>query len=52
MKIIDAFPLFDEINLLKIRLNIIKDVVDLFVISVFNISFAGKLMPFNFKSHK
>ena len=51
MKIIDAFPFFDEIDLLKIRLKTLSPVVDLFVISEFSTSFSGKPKGFILEKH-
>jgi len=33
MKLIDCFPFFNELDLLEIRLNELKDVVDVFVLT-------------------
>jgi beta-1,4-mannosyl-glycoprotein beta-1,4-N-acetylglucosaminyltransferase len=52
MKIIDAFPFFDELDLLEIRLNTLDSHVDLFVLSEFTTSFAGNLKPLYFDENK
>ncbi len=51
MKIIDSFTFFNELHLLDIRLSILDDVVDYFVISEANISFRGQPKPFNFEDN-
>ncbi len=60
-KIIDAFPFFNEIDLLKVRLEYLGPCVDFFIISEANVNFAGrekgfllspeiiKTLPFNEK---
>jgi len=45
MKIIDCFIFYNELDLLKFRLNILKDVVDAFVIIEANQTFMGKDKP-------
>jgi beta-1,4-mannosyl-glycoprotein beta-1,4-N-acetylglucosaminyltransferase len=52
MKIIDAFPFFDELDLLEIRLNTLDSHVDLFVLSEFSTTFAGNPKPFYFDENK
>ena len=47
MKVVDVVPFFDEIDLLEIRLNLLHSVVDYFVISEYDYSFAGLEKPYN-----
>jgi beta-1,4-mannosyl-glycoprotein beta-1,4-N-acetylglucosaminyltransferase len=51
MKIIDAFPFFNEIEVLKIRLELLYDCVDEFVICESNYTFSGVEKEFNFIKH-
>ena len=46
MKIIDAFSFFNEVDLLKLRLEYLRDVVDYFVISECNYTHSGKSKPY------
>lgn len=52
MKIYDAFLFFNELDLLEIRLNLLNDLVDYFVISECTISFSGKEKPLYFLENK
>lgn len=52
MKVYDCFLLFDEIDLLEIRLNILDEYVDFFVIVEAGISFQGNQKKFNFELHR
>ena len=52
MKIIDAFPFFNEIEILKIRLSMLYDKVDTFVICESNITHSGIHKPYNFLEFK
>lgn len=45
-KIIDVFPFFNEIDLLKVRLEYLGPHVDFFIISEANVNFAGKKKDF------
>jgi beta-1,4-mannosyl-glycoprotein beta-1,4-N-acetylglucosaminyltransferase len=45
MKIFDTITFFNELDLLELRLNILNDVVDYFVINEANITFTGKEKP-------
>lgn len=47
MKIVDVVPFFDEVDLLEIRMNVLNPVVDYFVISEYDYSFAGLEKPYN-----
>ena len=48
IKIIDCFTFFNEIDLLKMRIELLYDHVDKFVISEANVTFSGKRKPYNF----
>ncbi len=48
MKIIDAFTFFNELDLLKIRLELLYNYVDTFVICESNITHAGKNKKYHF----
>lgn len=52
MKIIDSFIFFNEIDTLKIRLNLLYEKVDQFVICESNITHSGQPKPYNFLEHK
>ena len=45
MKVIDCFPFFNELDLLEIRLNELKDVVDVFVLTEAPFTFTGREKP-------
>ena len=46
MKVIDAFSFFNEFDILKLRLEYLRDVVDYFVISECNYTHSGKSKPY------
>lgn len=46
MKIIDSFLFHNEFEMLKLRLEYLKDCVDFFVISECNLTFSGKEKPY------
>jgi glycosyltransferase involved in cell wall biosynthesis len=46
MKVIDAFSFFNEFDILKLRLEYLRDVVDYFVISECNYTHSGKEKPY------
>ncbi len=48
-KIVDYFPYFNEKEILELRINLLKDYVDKFVIVDANRTFTGKLKPFTCK---
>ena len=50
--IIDCFPFFDELDLLEIRLNELKDVVDVFVLMESPLTLSGKPKPLYFDENK
>ena len=45
MTIFDTFTFYNELDLLELRLNILGDVVDYFVINEATITFTGKTKP-------
>jgi len=50
--IIDCFPFFNELDLLEIRLNELKDVVDVFCLSEATLTFTAKPKPLYFNENK
>ena len=48
----DCFQFFNELDILKIRMNILSDVVDRFVISEATETFSGKPKPLYFEENK
>ena len=50
--IIDCFSFFDNLDLLEVRLNELKDVVDIFVLSEATLTFSGKYKPLYFNENK
>ena len=50
--IIDCFPFFDELDVLEIRLNELKDVVDVFVLVESHKTFSGNTKPLWFNENK
>ena len=50
--IIDCFQFFDELDLLEIRVNELKDVVDVFVLTESPYTFTGIKKPLYFKDNK
>jgi hypothetical protein len=50
--IIDAFPFFDELDLLEIRLNELHEVVDLFILTESTHTFTGIEKPLYFDEHR
>ncbi|HAH30735.1 MAG TPA: hypothetical protein DCL44_00290 [Elusimicrobia bacterium] len=52
MKIYDAFLFFNELDLLEIRLNLMNDIVDHFVISESDLTFSGKPKPLYYAENK
>lgn len=49
--IIDCFPLFDELDLLEIRLHELKDVVDVFILTEAPMTFSGLKKPLHFQNN-
>jgi hypothetical protein len=52
MKVYDCFIFFNELDLLEIRLNELKDVVDYFVLVEWSLTHSGKKKPFYFEENK
>lgn len=52
MRIFDCFLFFDELDLLELRLNVLNDIVDYFVIVESAITFQGDDKDFNFEKNK
>ena len=52
MKVIDCFPFFNELDLLEIRLNELKDVVDVFVLTEAPFTFTGREKPLFYQENK
>jgi len=50
--IIDCFPFFDELDLLEIRLNELKDIVDVFVLTESPLTFSGNGKPLHFRNNQ
>ena len=52
MKIFDTFTFYNELDLLELRMNILGDTVDYFVINEANITFTGKPKPLYYAENK
>jgi len=52
MKIYDTFIFFNELDLLDIRLKILDNVVDYFIISEFNITHSGLKKEYIFEKNR
>lgn len=52
MMIYDCFQFFNEIDILKLRLNVLNDIVDKFVISESTVTFSGNPKPLYFEENK
>ena len=52
MKIYDGFTFFNELDLLEIRLNVLNDVVDYFILVEGSKTFKGEDKPFIFDENK
>ena len=50
--IYDCFPFFNELDLLEIRLNVLKDVIDKFVLVEAGETHTGRAKPFYFKDNE
>lgn len=48
----DCFPFFNELDLLEIRLNVLKDVVDKFVLVEAGATHTGRTKPFYFEENR
>ena len=51
-KVFDCFSFYDELDLLEIRLNVMNDVVDYFVLSEATRTFTGRLKPLHYDDNK
>lgn len=51
-KVIDCFVFFDELDLLEVRLNELKDVVDIFILTESPYTFTGIKKPLYFQENK
>jgi beta-1,4-mannosyl-glycoprotein beta-1,4-N-acetylglucosaminyltransferase len=52
MKVFDCFTFFNEIDLLELRLRLLSDVVDKFVICESNFTFSGNSKSYNFENNR
>ena len=52
MKIFDTFTFYNELDLLELRMNILGDIVDYFVVNEATITFTGKKKPLYFAENK
>ena len=52
MKIFDVFTFYNELDLLELRMNILGNSVDYFVINEANITFTGKPKPLYFAENR
>lgn len=52
MMVYDCFPFFNEVDILKIRLNILNSYVDRFVIEESTVTFSGEPKELCFEKHK
>jgi beta-1,4-mannosyl-glycoprotein beta-1,4-N-acetylglucosaminyltransferase len=52
MKIYDCFPIFNELDLLEIRLDLMYNYVDHFIVSECDYTFSGLKKPFYFEENK
>jgi len=52
MKIYDCFNFFNELDILELRLNILNDSVDYFVIVESSVKHSGEIKPFYFEENK
>ncbi len=48
----DSFQFFNELDILKLRMNVLKDVVDYFVISESTVTFSGDPKPLYYNENK
>lgn len=48
----DCFQFFNELDILKIRMNVLNDVVDKFVVSEATVTFSGKKKPLYFAENR
>ena len=52
MKVVDAFPFFNELDLLEIRLNLLDPYVDCFILSEATKTFSGLDKPLYYNENK
>ena len=52
MKVFDVFTFYNELDLLELRMEILGDVVDYFVINEATITFTGNEKPLYFQENK
>ena len=52
MKVYDCFQFFNELDILYLRMNILKDVVDYFVISESTVTFSGDPKPLFYEENR
>ena len=52
MRVFDAFPFFNELEMLEIRLNVLDDVVDRFVLVESTLTFSGRPKPLWYADHR
>lgn len=50
--IYDCFQFFNELDILKLRMNVLNDIVDRFVISESTVTFSGAPKPLYYNEHK
>ena len=48
----DCFPFFNELDILKVRLNVLSDVVDRFIIEESTVTFSGQPKELCFEQNK
>jgi hypothetical protein len=52
MRVVDAFPFFNELEMLEIRLNVLDAVVDRFVILESTVTYSGRPKPLWYADHR
>lgn len=52
MKVYDCIPFFDELDILEIRMEMLNDIVDYFVVQESNKTFQGNDKPFYYQENK
>ena len=48
----DCFQFFNELDILKLRMHVLNDVVDKFVISEATVTFSGEKKPLYFQENR
>ena len=51
MKVFDCFMFLNELDIIEMRMNILNDYVDYFVITESDLTFSGNEKPFIFEKH-